>query len=71
MTTASPEPIPEHVLDALEVVRASGATNMFARDAVLALCSENEDFDAFMWLYDNPNRYVEALKAMGARRRAP
>lgn len=60
--------IPEYVLGALATVRASGAASMLARDAVLALISENDEYDAVLWLYDNPKRYMEALKAMGERR---
>ena len=59
--------IPEVVLEELEEVRASGATNMFARDTVISLVMEVEAAD---WLLDNKDRYMEALNAMGARRSA-
>jgi hypothetical protein len=69
MTTI--DPIPESVLTALEEVRASGETNMLAREAVIQLAMDYDaPPDAVMWLYDNKARYVEALKAMGERRRA-
>jgi hypothetical protein len=74
MTTDS---IPESVLVALEAVRASGEYNMMERIAVInwIAAQEEENWDtwggASNWLYDNPNRYMEALRAMGARRAKP
>jgi len=77
MTTDQKEnsPIPESVLEALEAVRASGMTNMFARSVVMSLIDSyyNPDTidgmdEAIGWLADNQGRYVEALTAMGERR---
>lgn len=63
--------IPETVIDALEMVRDSGETNMFSRDAVLYFANaQGADPDAVIWLYENKARYMEALTAMGERRRA-
>lgn len=63
------ETIPEEVLAALETVRASGATNMYDRNAVIFLAgNEHEAYLAADWLEQNKPRYMEALKAMGARR---
>ena len=65
--------IPESVLTCLEDVRASGVTNMLARTVVIQELLNADDDDeaareASLWLYDNEGRYMEALKAMGARR---
>lgn len=67
------EPIPEFVLIALEDVRESGVTNMLARETVIneMLDAEEDDEDArdaSLWLEEHDDRYMEALKAMGARR---
>jgi len=69
------QPIPESVLNALEDVRESGMTNMFARETVIfyvdALGEDEADqFEAVTWLNDNDDRYMEALNEMGARRGA-
>ena len=71
--TTEEQAIPEAVLGALEVVRASGVTNMLARVAVIneMLNAEEDDEDAreaSLWLEEHDDRYMEALKAMGARR---
>ncbi len=57
--------IPEEVLDALEEVRSSGATNMLARTVVIDLI---DDYEAEDWLVENKGRYMEALNKMGERR---
>ncbi len=57
--------VPEEVLDALEEVRASGATNMLAREVVIGLI---DDYEAEDWLVENKGRYMEALHKMGERR---
>lgn len=57
--------IPENVLEALEEVRAGGETNMLARGVVISLVTDEE---AEVWLIQNKDRYMEALKAMGERR---
>ncbi len=66
------EAIPSSVLDALEFVRAGGETNMLAMFRVIELAEEvaysSDEEDAIEWLEDNKGRYMEALKAMGARR---
>ena len=59
------EKIPEIVLEELEIVRASGATNMLDRGYVLELLDSDVAFD---WLSDNKPRYMEALTAMGKLR---
>lgn len=61
------EDIPKMVVDALEVVRDSGATNMMARPAVIELVAV-EDAAAADWLNTHLDDYMEALYAMGARR---
>ncbi len=65
--------IPEDVLEALELVRSSGVTNMMARQVVIQEMTNKPDTnesarEASLWLYDNPDRYMEALTAMGKRR---
>ena len=61
--------IPECLLESLAVVRRDGATNMLARDTVIMLVGDLCDADeAVAWLAQNKDRYMEALKAMGARR---
>ena len=62
------ETIPEEVLDALEVVRSGGMTNMLDRNFVLQLI---EDDEAEVWLRENKSRYMEALIAMGNKRANP
>ncbi|KKL79241.1 hypothetical protein LCGC14_2016740, partial [marine sediment metagenome] len=63
------EEIPESVLIDLEVVREDGATNMLARDTVIALVGDLcDDDEAMAWLIQNKSRYMEALTAMGERR---
>ena len=60
--------IPECVLESLAVVRSDGATNMLARNVVIMLVDDLcDDYEAVAWLEDNKDRYMEALKAMGAR----
>ena len=68
--------IPESVLTTLEDGRAGGETNMLARGTVIAIILQDADEaldeaayrEAGMWLYDNEDRYMEALTAMGERR---
>ena len=67
-------PIPNCVLDALESVRNGGKTNMLDRSAVINLLPveydplDSSDFlVAAEWLSANPDRYMEALVAMGER----
>lgn len=62
--------IPTDVLDALEEVRDSGATNMLNREAVIHLGDWQGFPGAMDWLVENEPRYIEALKAMGDRRAA-
>ena len=70
------EPIPETVLTALEAVRASGEYNMWDRIAVInwIAAQEEENWEAWggasVWLYDHPEAYLAALRAMGERRAA-
>lgn len=59
--------IPENVLDALAEVRASGETNMLMSETVIALVLDL-DGEAGLWLYEHPDDYMIALRAMGARR---
>ena len=60
--------IPETVLEALEEIRAGGETNMIMRQTVMKLISDTDEYPgAVLWLYDNNNRYMEALTAMGER----
>jgi len=65
--------IPEAVLTILEAVRSEGSFNMLEKDNVIRRALEMEDEQesytgAALWLYDNPDRYMEALMAMGERR---
>ena len=63
------EQIPECVLVGLETVREDGATNMLARDTVIALVGDLcDDDEAIAWLVENKSRYMEALTTMGERR---
>ncbi len=72
MTT--PDPIPDSVMAALEIVRSGGETNMMDRNAVIFYVDQIEDLDtgstaeAVVWLNDNKPRYMEALIAMGKQR---
>ncbi len=66
MTTQ--DTIPEEVLDALEAAREYGGANMFARQAVMKIISDLDEYPAaVLWLYENDGRYMEALIAMGER----
>ena len=70
--TTDEQAIPEAVLIALEVVRESGVTNMLDRVRVIneMLDAEEDDEDAreaSLWLEEHDDRYMEALKALGAR----
>ncbi len=60
--------IPESVLEVLEEVRSGGETNMLARQTVIDLAYGECDSEAITWLEDNPDRYMEALTATGAKR---
>lgn len=62
--------IPIEVLDALEEVRASGRTNMMARQTVIACAYEDGNYSAANWLADHDSDYMPALTEMGERRRA-
>lgn len=76
------EPVPEHVLEGLEDLRASGVCNMLGRgDVIVSMmrCADDGEWPltmeeveyrtAIAWLLDNPDRYMEALIAMGEHRR--
>ena len=69
--------IPKSVLTALEAARASSEYNMMHRTAVIGWIAalEEENWESWggasNWLYDNPGRYMEALKAMGEQRTKP
>lgn len=58
--------IPENVLEALESVRASAATNMLDRERVIAFV-DVADEEVADWLRSNPVQYMEALHEMSAR----
>lgn len=70
--------IPLSVLQCLEAVRSDDQFNMMARESVIQemmdradTWDEAEDYrEAALWLYDNKPRYMEALNAMGAARKA-
>lgn len=55
------EPIPDYVIRDLAGVREIGVTNMLDKKRVLLHCTYHTE----AWLDANPNRYMEALKAMG------
>ena len=74
------EEIPTEVLDALEFAREDSSYNMLDRDGVISvLLGHIDDIigiepriearKAIDWLVENKNRYMEALTAMGERRR--
>jgi purine nucleoside permease len=69
--TMNNQDIPEAVIAMLARVREDGRTNMFDRAVVIRIGTEyadtDEDYAALDWLYMQPKRYVEALKAMGKR----
>lgn len=79
---SSQEAIPEAVLDGLEEVRADGQYNMLDYNGVVREMlgradagewpvgiDEGEYRRGISWLVDNDARYMEALKAMGKRRK--
>ncbi len=59
------EQIPQYVIDALLIIRDNTATNMLARNTVIALIIDRYGYAAADWLMDNPERYMDALNAMG------
>ena len=62
------DPIPDEVIDALYAMRETGESNIFARQAVMKIISDLDDYPgAVWWLYENESRYIEALDAMGER----
>ncbi len=63
------DPIPDYVLDALEIVRASGKTNMLMSEMVIWLMVDEGHDEAAAWLETNEHRYLEVLRAMGKRRK--
>ncbi len=61
-------PIPAEVIDALMAARETAESNMFARQAVMKIISDLDEYPAaVLWLYDNERRYIEAMDAMGER----
>lgn len=63
--------IPESVIDTLAAVREDGRVNMLDQSGVLYVANDLDCApDAFMWIYNNKDRYVEALRLMGERRQA-
>ena len=66
---AEQDAVPEDVIEALEDVRASGATNMFDRRRVLFELEMRWLFGVVTWLERHPKRYMDALTEMGERRR--
>ena len=57
--------VPKMVIDALLLVRETGATNMFDRKAVCALAKQFDPVAA-RWLFNVSNHeFMEALNAMG------
>lgn len=61
------DPVPDTVLDALERIRLTGRYNMHLRPAIINSCRIPDEESAAMWLIDNPDRYMEALEALGTR----
>lgn len=59
--------VPECVLIALAEVRATGLVNMCSRIEVIERIDYTR-YNALGWLRDNPNRYMEAVTAMGEQR---
>lgn len=58
--------IPQFVLDALALVRASGITNMMDREAVIFLCEMDGNLRAATWLQRaSSTQYLAALALMG------
>lgn len=57
--------IPQDVIEALAAVRETGKTNMFDYQAVIHIVDDLGYIEAVAWLWDNHNRYVDALNAMG------
>lgn len=57
--------IPQEVIEALADVRETGAVNMFDRLGVVILCGAFGKASVYSWLSGNPDRYMDALNAMG------
>lgn len=66
MNSQPSEPVPQLVIEALADVRESGLTNMFDRANVIELIAYWGDVpEATAWLKANPDRFMDALNAMG------
>lgn len=57
--------IPQGVIEALADVLESAEVNMFDRQGVMKVASDGGWHGAVIWLYDNKDRYIDALNAMG------
>ena len=58
---ARPVEVPREVLEGLEAVRASGLTNMLARNVVLKLAGELGFEESADWMRKNPKLYARAI----------
>ncbi len=63
--TPEPSDIPQDVIEALAEIRDGCTTNMFDRRFVIHICIVYGYDNEANWLEANPDRYMEALIAMG------
>lgn len=67
MANETKSAIPENVIQALYDARNIGRYNMYDMHAVIRMILNEIDGAAALWLDDNPDRYMEALRVMGER----
>ena len=53
--------VPRAVLDGIEAVRQSGATNMLDRPRVAQLCDALGFYEAALWVHDNRDLYARGI----------
>ena len=58
---ATPVEVSREVFDGIEAIRASGATNMLARNVVLKLAGELGFEESADWMRKNPMLYARAI----------
>jgi hypothetical protein len=58
---AQPVVVPRVVFEGIEAVRASGATNMLARDVVADLAEDLGFEESAAWIRKNPRLYARAI----------
>jgi hypothetical protein len=53
--------VPENVLEGLEAVRKSGATNMLDRNMVARLAMDMKFYETALWIDEHKKEYAEGI----------